>query len=121
MGEPLSMSTNDIPSLALESFIHCRGLALLKIPETMSFGILFLKFPIDDLKALNYYILANRAPALPGKNFKSLHQPSGHFTLYKGFRVWGRVGGVMLVLRTFPELVGRSVQNLVEIDLAVRA
>jgi len=27
----------------------------------------------------------------------------------------------MLVLRTFPELVGRSVQNLVEIGLAVRA
>jgi len=25
----------------------------------------------------------------------------------------------MLVLRTFPELVGRSVQNLVEIGLAV--
>jgi len=28
---------------------------------------------------------------------------------------------VMLVLRTFPELVGRSVQNLVEIGLVVRA
>jgi len=27
----------------------------------------------------------------------------------------------MLVLRTFPELVGRSVQNLVEIGPAVRA
>jgi len=43
-----------------------------------------------------------------------------------GFGVWGTreskgwVGGVMLVLRTFPELVGRSVQNLVEIGLAVR-
>jgi len=42
-----------------------------------------------------------------------------------GFRVWGipgsggQVGGVMLVLRTFPELVGRSVQNLVEIGPAV--
>jgi len=44
-----------------------------------------------------------------------------------GFEVWGTpgsggwVGGVMLVLRTFPELVGRFVQNLVEIGLAVRA
>jgi len=44
-----------------------------------------------------------------------------------GFGVWGtpgsrgRVCGVMLVLRTFPELVGRSVQNLVEIGPAVRA
>jgi len=43
------------------------------------------------------------------------------------FRVWGipgsegRVGGFMLVLRTFPELVGRSVQNLVEIGPAVCA
>jgi len=43
-----------------------------------------------------------------------------------GFGVWGtprsrdRVGGVMLVLRTFPELVWRSVQTLVEIGLAVR-
>jgi len=36
-----------------------------------------------------------------------------------GFGVW--VGGIMLVLRTFPELVGRSVQNLVEIGPAVRA
>jgi len=41
------------------------------------------------------------------------------------FGVWGtlgsggRVGGVMLVLRTIPGLVGRSVQNLVEIGLAV--
>jgi len=43
------------------------------------------------------------------------------------FGVWGTlgsrgwVGGVMLVLRTFPELVGRSVQNLVEIGPAVWA
>jgi len=33
-----------------------------------------------------------------------------------GSRCW--VARVMLVLRTFPELVGRSVQNLVEIGLA---
>jgi len=44
-----------------------------------------------------------------------------------GFEVWGipgprgQVGRVRLVLRTFPELVGRSVQNLVEIGPAVRA
>jgi len=65
----------------------------------------------------------------------SLHQPSGHFTLHKvfspvthlGFGVWGTPGsrvwvwGVMLALRTFPELVWRSVQNLVEIGPPVRA
>jgi len=44
-----------------------------------------------------------------------------------GFGVWGTLGSrgwvgvVMLVLRTFPELAGRSVQNLVEIGPAVRA
>jgi len=43
------------------------------------------------------------------------------------FGVWGtlgsggQVGAVMLVLRTIPGLVGRSVQNLVEIGSAVRA
>jgi len=71
-----------------------------------------------------YTTLANRAPVLPGRNLMSLRHPSGHFTLHHyvthlGFGVWGTpgsrgwVGGVMLVLRTFPELVGRSVQNLV--------
>jgi len=57
----------------------------------------------------------------------SLRHPSGHFTLHKDFSPMthlgypeGRVGGVMLVLRTLPEMVGRSVQNLVEIGLAVR-
>jgi len=56
----------------------------------------------------------------------SLRHPSGHFTLHEAFRAWGtpgsrgRVGGVMLVLRTFPELE-RSAQNLVEIGPAVRA
>jgi len=40
------------------------------------------------------------------------------------FGVWGtlgsrgQVGWVMLVLRTFPELAGRSVQNLVDIGTA---
>jgi len=84
-----------------------------------------------------YYIdqVANRASTLPGKSLISLRHPSGHFTLHKtlspvihlGFRVWGtqgsgsQVGRVMLVLRTFPELSGRSVQNLVEIGAPVRA
>jgi len=90
---------------------------------------------VRRLVTLNYLKLANRAPALPGTNLMSLCHPSGHFTLHKvfslmtrlGFEVWGTpgsggwVGGVMLVLRTFPELVGRFVQNLVEIGLAVRA
>jgi len=39
-----------------------------------------------------------------------------------GFRVWGTPGsGGQVVLRTLPELVWRSVQNLVEIGPAVRA
>jgi len=65
----------------------------------------------------------------------SLRHPSGHFLQSKvfspvtplDFGVWGisgsrgRVGRVMLVLRTFPELVGMSVQNFVQIGLAVHA
>jgi len=49
------------------------------------------------------------------------------FDALTSFRVWGtlgsgdRVGAVMLVLRTIPGLVGRSVQNLVEIGPAVLA
>jgi len=61
-----------------------------------------------------YSELANRAPALPRKNLMSLR-------LLEFGVPWGRVGAVMLVLRTIPGLVGRSVQNLVEIGLAVRA
>jgi len=59
---------------------------------------------------------------------------SGHFTLHKvfspvthlGFRVWGtpgsrgQIGWVILVLRTLPGLVWRSVQNLVEIGSGVK-
>jgi len=54
--------------------------------------------------------------------FHKVFSPMTHL----GFGVWGnpesrgRVGEVMLVLRTFPELVWRSVQNLVEIGVAVR-
>jgi len=85
--------------------------------------------------SLSLYILPNLSPALPGKKLMSLHHPSGHFTFHKvfspvthlGFGVWGTLGsrgrvcGVMLVLRTFPELGWRSVQNLVEIGPAVWA
>jgi len=39
---------------------------------------------------------------------------------YPGVRSGGWVGGVILVLRIFPELLGRPVQNLVEIGLVVR-
>jgi len=73
-----------------------------------------------------YLQLANRGPALPGKDLM-------HFLYIKvfspviclGFGVWGtpgsggQVGGVKLVLRNFPKLVCRSVQNLVEIGPAV--
>jgi len=81
------------------------------------------------------YRQANRALALAGKNLMSLRHPSGHLMLdkvfspmtYLDFGVWGtpgsrgQVGGGMLVLRTFPEFVGRSVQNLVEIGPTVWA
>jgi len=65
---------------------------------------------------------------LPKEKFDelTLHKVFSPVT-HLGFRVWGtprsrgQVGRVMLVLRTFPELAGRSVQNLVEIGLAVWA
>jgi len=80
-----------------------------------------LKLKVKTFIWPHIFRLANRAPALPGKNLMS----SGHFTLHKvfcpethlGFGVWGTpgsgvwVGRVMLVLRTFPVWVGRSVQN----------
>jgi len=72
-----------------------------------------------------------RQDRLPEKNLMRLSDPSGNFMLHKvvvclGFGVWGTLGSggwvvrVMLALRTFPELVGRSVQNLVEIRQVVR-
>jgi len=78
-----------------------------------------------------YWRLANRAQALPGKitkQYKGTHLDILRYTKFclpwpiwvLEFGVpWGQVGEVMLVLRTFPELVGRSVQNLLEIGLAV--
>jgi len=48
-----------------------------------------------------------------------------YLLIWKGFGAWGilglgvRVGRVIFVKRAFPELVWRSVQNLVEIGKAV--
>jgi len=93
------------------------------------------RYVYRDKQSLLYIENSQPGPVLPGKNLMSLCHSSGHFMLHKvfspvirlGFRVLGTlgskgwVGRVMLVLRTFPELVGRSVQNLVEIGPAVRA
>jgi len=71
---------------------------------------------------------SQQGPGADGKNLMNLRHPSGHFRLHKvffpvthlGFGVWGTpgsrgwIGGVMLVLRTFHELLGRSLLNLVE-------
>jgi len=64
------------------------------------------------------------APALPGKSlmyflYIKVFSPMICF----GFGVWGTLGsrGRVGVLRPFSELVGRPVQNLVEIGLAVHA
>jgi len=75
-------------------------------------------------------MLANLGQLLPVKN-KVTHL--GIFSKAKffssdllGFGAWGTmgswgvIGSVRLVLRTFPELVKRSVLNLVEIGPAVR-
>jgi len=65
-------------------------------------------------------------PSAARKKFGALHKVFSPVTRL-GFRVWGtsgsrgQVGRVMLVLRTFPKLLGRSVKNLVEIDPAFRA
>jgi len=77
----------------------------------------FVHFCKCRIRTAIYHILANRSPALTGKNLMSLRHPSAHFMLHKGFRVWGtpgsrgRVGRVMLVLRTFPELVGSEMKG----------
>jgi len=84
---------------------------------------------IDKTEALDIYRLA--MPCTGTKNIKSY--PAEHFTLHKvlspvtclGFRVWCTlgsglwVGRVIIVNRTFSELVSRSKQNLVEIGLAI--
>jgi len=74
-----------------------------------------------------YKITSQPGPGAARKKFDelTLHKVFSPVT-HLDFRVWGTpasrggVGRVILVLRTFPELVGRSVQNLVEIGLAVR-
>jgi len=63
-------------------------------------------------------------PGAAQEKFDELTSPIWTFTLHKVFSPVTRlawVGGIMLVLRTFPKLVGRSKQNLVEIGTAVRA
>jgi len=66
----------------------------------------------SDWESFFYLILANRAPALPGKNLMSLRHPSGHFTLHKGFRVWstpgfrGRVGEGHACVKNLPRVGG---------------
>jgi len=62
------------------------------------------------------------------KKFDELKSPIRTFYITQSFLFRDPFGfwsfgypGVMLVLRTFPELVMRTVQNLVEIDPAVQA
>jgi len=79
----------------------------------------------------NILILVNRGPVLPGaKIFEGTHQNILFYTKFFSqgllkFLVWRLgypgVSGKILVLRTFPKLVWRSVQNLAEIGLAIRA
>jgi len=70
--------------------------------------------------------LANQGLSLPGKNLMHFLQSKGLSpVICLDFGVWGtpgsggQVGRVLFVLRTFPELVWRSVQNLAEIGTAV--
>jgi len=94
-----------------------------------------LSWPLGSRWMIFSLTTSQPGPGTARKKLMSLRHPSGHFTLHKvfsplahlGFRVWGTqgsrgwVGRVMLVLRTFPELVGRSVQNLVKIGPMVWA
>jgi len=73
-------------------------------------------------------VASQQGPGAAQEKFEelTLHKVFSPVT-HLGFRVWGtlgsrgRVGGVMLVLRTFPELVVRPVQNLVKIGPSGRA
>jgi len=82
----------------------------------------------------HFYIYTNQpSPGAAREKFDELTSPIWRFYITQNFLfcdpfgVWstpgsmGWVGGVMLVLRTFPELAGRSVQYLVEIGPAVWA
>jgi len=68
---------------------------------------------------LLYFYTSQPGPGSAREKFDelTLHKVFSPVT-HLGFEVWvppgsrGRVCGVMLVLRTFPELVGRSVQNI---------
>jgi len=75
-----------------------------------------------------YYYTSQPGPGAAREKFDELTLHKVFFPVTRlGFGVWGTlgsrgwVGGVMLVLGTFPELVARPVQNLVEIGPAVRA
>jgi len=83
-----------------------------------------------DIGTNSHFYIYNGQPG-PGAAREKFDELTLHKVFFPvtrlGFGVWGDpgswgwAGGVMLVLRTFPELVGRSVQNLVEIGPVVRA
>jgi len=84
-------------------------------------------------QSLLYIKTRQPGPAGAWEKFDELMSPIWTFFVKQSFfssdlfRFWsleypgsgGRFGRVILVLKTFPELAGRSVQNLVEIGLAV--
>jgi len=83
----------------------------------------------EQSKLVIFYILQSISYIL-SLNITSQPGPGAareKFDELTSFGVWGtlgsggRVGAVMLVLRNIPGLVGRSVQNLVEIGPAVWA
>jgi len=80
----------------------------------------------DDLKFMKYY--SQPGPGASQEKFNPFFVKQSFSPLIcLCFRVWGTLGSgdrfdrVKLVLRTFPESEGRSVQNLMEIGGAVRA
>jgi len=89
----------------------------------MNWGLLHLLNKFDKVPVLWFYSLCRQ----PLVTMRLKLSPEAIHSLLSSFGVWGtlgsggRVGAVMLVLRTFPGLVGRSVQNLEEIGPAVRA
>jgi len=69
--------------------------------------------------SLFYKYTSKPGPSAAREKFDELTSPIWTFFAKQSFG--GRVGRVILVLRTFPEFAGRSVQNLVEIGPAVHA
>jgi len=81
---------------------------------------------------LSLLFISQPGPGAGREKFNEIKSPIWTFYVTQsflssglGFEVWGtpesgaRVGGIIIVLRTFPELVGRFVQNLVEVGPAV--